>query len=209
MKRAQITSVLLLLLAACATQPAPDTSSTAGRPAMPPTEARPVTETLHGVTLTDSYRWLEDQESPETRAWIEKQNAYTDAVLGPRPEPGLFVPRLTQLMSTDQYSTPQARGGRYFFMRRKVGEDLYSIYMRDGATGPDQLLIDPAPMSADHTTSVGIADVSADGKQLAYNVRKGGADEVEIRFFDVDARRDTGAPLAVGRYYGTSASPDR
>lgn len=213
MKRLRITSTILLLLAACATPNVTDapstTPSTAGRAALPVTEARPVTETVHGVTLTDPYRWLEDQESPETRAWIDRQNAYTDAVLGTRPEVTTFVPRLTQLMSTDQYTTPHARGGRYFFMRRKAGEDLFSIYMREGASGVDQLLIDPAPMSADRTTSVGITDVSADGKTLAYNVRKGGADEVEIRFFDVDARRDTGAPLATARYYGTSIAPDR
>lgn len=209
MTRLRITSAVLLLLTACATRQTTDAPSTAGRPAMPATEVRPVTETLHGVTVTDPYRWLEEQDAPETRAWIEKQNAYTDAVMNARPEPGLFAPRLEQLMSTEQYSTPFARGGRYFFMRRKAGEDLFSIYMREGANGADQLLIDPAPMSADHTTSVGINDITSDGKMLAYNVRKGGADEVEIRFFDVDARRDIGTPLASGRYYGTSITPDK
>ena len=209
MHKLKISIACVLLIAACATQPTPEPASTASRPAIPASEARPVTETLHGVTVTDPYRWLEDQQSPETRAWIERQNAYTDAVLGSRPEPGLFAPRLEQLMSTDQYSTPSQRGGRYFFMRRKVGEDLYSIYMREGANGADQLLIDPAPMSPDHTVSVGIADITTDGKMLAYNVRRGGADEVEVRFFDVDARRDVGAPLAVARYYGSSISPDK
>src|SRR6185436_3644422 len=172
------------------------------------TEARPVAETLHGVDITDPYQWLEDQNAPETRAWIDRQNAYTDAVLGGRPEANLFAPRLAQLMNTDQIDIPRYRNGRYFFERRAVGQDLYSIYLREGANGADQLLIDPAPMSADHTTSVEIEEVSNDGSLLAYSVRRGGADEIEIHFFDVASRRDVGTPLATARYYGTEVAPD-
>ncbi|HEU4886571.1 MAG TPA: prolyl oligopeptidase family serine peptidase, partial [Thermoanaerobaculia bacterium] len=151
----------------------------------------------------------EDQESAETRDWIERQNAYTDAILASRPEATLFAARLTELMNNDQIGTPTYRNGRYFFGRRAVGADLYSIYMRTGARGPDQLLVDPAPMSPDHTTSAGIYDVSTDGKVLAYYVRKGGADEVEIHFLDPDTRVALGTPLPRGRYWGISVAPDR
>jgi prolyl oligopeptidase len=75
--------------------------------------------------------------------------------------------------------------------------------------GRDELLIDPTPMSADHTTSVGIFDVSTDGKVLAYYIRKGGADEVEIRFLDTETRQEIGTPVPLGRYYGFSVAPDR
>lgn len=209
MKQLSITLVALLL-AACATQPAtqPATVSRAEAPAVPPTEARPVTETLHGVEIVDPYQWLEDQQAPETRAWIERQNAYTDAVLGNRPEQQLFTSRLMELMNTDQLATPIFRNGRYFFKRRGVGEDLFSIYMRNGVNGRDERLIDPAPMSPDHRTSVDIVEVAPDAKLLAYLVRRGGADEIEIRFFDTEARRDVGTPLATARYYGVSIAPD-
>ncbi len=200
-------TLLVLALAACATQPAPQTAISAP-PAAPATEERVVTETLHGVEISDPYRWLEDQDAPATREWIARQNAYTDAVLGSRPEAKLFVPRLTELQSTDKIGTPMYRGGRYFFMRRAVGQDLYSIYMREPG-GADQVLIDPAPWSADHRTSTGIRDVAADGKLLAYYVRKGGADEVEVRFFDIDTRKDVGVPLTVARYSAISIAPDR
>jgi len=194
-------------LAACATRPAP-VSPAADLPAPPATEARLVAETLHGVDISDPYQWLEDQNAPATREWIDRQNAYTDAVLGSRPEADLFAPRLAQLLSTDQVEIPTYRNGRYFFKRRAVGQDLYSIYMREGADGKDQLLIDPAPMSADHTTSVDIEDVSSDGRVLAYHVRRGGADEIEIHFFNVAARQDFGTPLATARYYGIEVAPD-
>src|SRR5262249_3460628 len=157
------------------------------------TEAKPVTETLHGVAVTDPYRWLEDQQSPETRAWIDRENGYTDSLLGSLPQKPHFAQPVQQLLNTDQIGTPAVRAGRSFFTRRGVGQDLFSIYMRESASGPDVLLIDPAPMSEKHTTNVGISDVSDDGKMIAYFVRQGGADEVETRFLDVDARKDVGA----------------
>ncbi|HEX8173448.1 MAG TPA: prolyl oligopeptidase family serine peptidase [Thermoanaerobaculia bacterium] len=211
MKTLTIITAILLLTACSAPQPAvPATVPAASTaPQAPHTVANPVTETVGGITITDPYRWLEDQDAPATRQWIAQQNAYTDAVLGNRPEAQLFAPRLEQLLSTDQVTTPIVRNGRYFFKRRPVGQDLYSIYMRDGANGQDQLLIDPAPLSADHTVNVDIEEVSNDGAQLAYSVRRGGADEVEMHFFDVATRKDTGVALPVARYYGVSITPDK
>src|SRR5215212_3950077 len=193
---------LVLLAAACATVP---------KQAVPPppaTETRPVSEVMHGVTITDPYRWLEDQNAPETRAWIDKQNAYTDSILANRPEKALFAKRLEELQRTDTIEVPEYRNGRYFFRKRAAGQDLLAIYMREGS-GADQLLIDPASMNPKHTTNADIYDVSDDGKTLAYWIRQGGADEVEVHFFDVDARRETGAPiLPVSRFFNASLSPD-
>src|ERR1043165_7034976 len=79
----------------------------------PATEAKPVTETLHGVSVTDPYRWLEDQDAPATRDWIARENAYTDALIGNLPQ-----------------KQGAADGGRYFFAKRPKGADQYAIYMR-------------------------------------------------------------------------------
>jgi prolyl oligopeptidase len=206
--RKALTAVLLLLAVACATTTTTNTTTTQ-LPPPPATEAKPVTETLQGVTITDPYRWLEDQQAPETRAWIDKQNAYTDSLLGQLPRKQKFAQRIEQLLNTDQISAPKVSGGRYFFTRRGVGQDLFAIYMRESANGPDILLIDPAPMNPAHTTNVGISDVAHDGKMIAYFVRQGGADEVEVRFFDVDARKDVGAALPSARYFGTSLTDDK
>ncbi|MDQ6803231.1 MAG: prolyl oligopeptidase family serine peptidase [Acidobacteriota bacterium] len=204
MKRNAI-ALLLLALAACTTTTT--TPPAAGVP-VPVTEAKPVTETIQGVEMTDPYRWLEDQDSPATRDWIHRENAYTDAMLGQLPDKSRIADRIESLLKTDQMSFPIVRGGRYFFTKRPAGQDLFAIYMRESATGPDILLIDPAPMSPKHTTNVGIEAVADDGKTMSYFVRQGGADEVEVRFFDVDGRRDIGAPLSVARYTGFSLTPD-
>jgi len=206
MKRNAIV-LLLLVLAACAT-------TTTAPPAQPPkvaapvTEAKPVTETIQGVEITDPYRWLEDQESPATRDWINRENAYTDAMLGQLPEKPRLAQRLESLLKTDQMNTPMVRSGRYFFSKRPAGQDLFAVYMRESATAPDILLIDPAPMSPKHTTNVGIESISDDGKTLAYYVRQGGADEVEVHFYDVDSRHDVGVPLSAARYTGMGLTPD-
>ncbi|MEO8036330.1 MAG: S9 family peptidase, partial [Acidobacteriota bacterium] len=158
--------------------------------------------------MTDPYRWLEDQNSPETRDWITRQNAYTDAMLAKAPGKDELATRIQSLLNVESIGTPTIRGNRVFYAKRRAGEDLFSIYMRDGLQGTEQLLIDPAPLNPKHTTNIGIIDVIADGKLLAYYVREGGADETEVRFFDVDARRDAGAPLPRARYQGVSISPD-
>lgn len=212
MPRKLTAPVVALLIAACATSrrgpttTTPVAATTTTRP--PVTEARPVTETISGMTITDPYRWLEDQQSPETRTWIDKQNQYTDSMLNGLPDKARFAQRIRELLNVDQMSAPFVRGGRYFFSKRMAGQDQFSIYMRESATGSDVLLIDPTPMSANHTTNVGLLDATEDGKTMAYYVRQGGADEMEVHFYDVDGRRDIGTTLPTARYFGLSLTPD-
>jgi prolyl oligopeptidase len=188
--------------------PGQTTTPQSALPKPPETAVRPVTETIHGITVTDPYRWLEDQESPETRDWIARENAYTDAVLGEVPRADIEQ-RVMSLLNTDVVNTPVARSGRYFYTKRAAGQDLFSICMREGLNGPEEMLIDPAPMSPKHTTSVSLLDISNDGKLMAYSIREGGADETAVHFFDVDARRDLADALPRARYQGLSILPGR
>src|SRR5713226_9569523 len=100
--------------------------------APPLTRVDNVAETLQGVTITDPYRWLEDQNSPETRAWINAQNEYSASVLGSLPFRGLIRERLTQLLKIDTISAPVARGGRYFLYKRRADQNQAAIYVRNG-----------------------------------------------------------------------------
>jgi len=201
------TLALVALLVACAPlSPAPSAQPLAPPP---PTPVRVVADTLHGVVLEDPYRWLEDQQAPETRTWIEAQNAYTTANLDRFPFRKEVAARLGEILKVDRFTSPIERGGRYFFQRRMPDQEQYVLYVREGLNGPDRVLIDPHTLSPDFTTSVSIMDVSADGTLLAYALRKGGEDEVEIRFLDVASGRETAEALPRNNYYGLSIAPDK
>jgi prolyl oligopeptidase len=177
--------------------------------APPATRAEDVRERLHGVEVADPYRWLEDQESPETRAWIEAQNAYSRAILDSLPARAAFRRRLEELMRTDVTLLPVERGGRYFFLRKRADQEQFVLYLRRGRAGADEALIDPHPWRADRTASIRLMDVARDGTLAAYGVRQGGEDELEVRLFDVEARRDLPEKLPRARYHGLALQPDK
>ncbi|HOQ45613.1 MAG TPA: prolyl oligopeptidase family serine peptidase [Bryobacteraceae bacterium] len=174
----------------------------------PPTRTDNVREVIHGVEIVDPYRWLENQDSPETRRWIDAQNAYSRPILEKLPGRARIAKRLSELMDIDEAAAPHVRGGRYFFARRLAGRQQPVIYMREGLNGRDQVLIDPAPLSPDHTASVTLLDISDDGKLVAYGIRRGGEDEVTVRLLDVDTRKELADELPRGRY-GISILPGR
>src|SRR5262245_60396772 len=176
-------------------------------PPPPSTEVAVIRDTLHGRVLEDPYRWLEDQKSPATRAWIDAQNAYTARVMAGAPGRERIHQRLERLMMVESRTVPIAHAGRLFYTRRTVEQDQPVLCMRT-SSGTEQVLVDPNPMSVDHALSVGIADVREDGKQLAYLMRSGGEDEVEMRFRDVDRGEDLPDRLPRARYFGVSLEPN-
>ncbi len=164
---------------------------------------------MHGVTINDPYQWLEDQKSPATRAWIEEQIKYTDAFLEKIPGREALRKKLEPMFRTDTYGTPVARNGRYFFMRRLKDENRSSIVLREGAKGKDVVLIAPNDVSADESVSASIMDVSKDGTLLLYGVRQGGEDELEVRFYDVQAKRILPEVVPKARWFGFELHPDK
>jgi prolyl oligopeptidase len=159
-------------------------------PRPPSTKRVNVTETIHGVTVTDPYRWLEDQDSPDTRAWIEAQNAYARALLDPLPARQRLAARFEQLLRVDRTGMPTVRNGRYFFGRKRVQDEQAILYWRRGLHGKDRVLFDPNPLTPDHSSSVSLMDVSLDGRRAAVGVQQGGQDEVEVRILDVDGGKE-------------------
>jgi len=175
----------------------------------PKTRTDNVKELLHGVEVVDPYRWLEDQRSPETRAWIAAQNEYSQAIIGALPGREQLRQRLTELMKIDTVGMPEVRNGRYFFAKRLANQDLFVIYMRKGLKGKDKVLIDPHPLSPDRTTSVNLLDASKDGTVIAYGVRQGGEDEIAIELLNVNMGKKLRDQLPRARYFGVSLKPDK
>jgi len=205
-RQASLAGLAACLLAAAAWCAAQDRTPAAKLPA---TRTDNVKEVLHGVEIVDPYRWLEDQNSPETRAWIDAQNAYTHTMLDALPGRDKLRERVTALLKIDVVGTPLARNGRYFFSKRLAGQDQSVIYLRKGIHGADEALIDANAMSPDHSISVGIEEASEDGALLLFSVRQGGADETAEHVYDVDARKDLPDQLPKARYYGVSLLRDK
>jgi prolyl oligopeptidase len=159
-------------------------------PTAPPTRVESYREVLHGVELVDPYPWLDDLANPEVRAWINAQNAYTHSVLDGLPARETIRKRLTELLVYDTVGAPEERGGRYFFSKRRAAEDQPVLYFRKGVHGADEVLVDPRQLSDDPSTVALLYGISPDGKRVAFAVRQGGQDEVEIRLREVDSLRD-------------------
>ncbi len=172
----------------------------------PPAVAiNPVTEDVGGHEITDNYRWLEDQKAPDTRAYIQAEQQYTDTYFAQiKPLRDRLVKRLTEMQRVDTVSEPTERHGRIFYTKRLAAENQASIYFRDGLEGPEIKLVDAATLSPDGNASVSIADISSDGKLLVYGERHGGADEESIRVLDVDTKQTLSDELPLARYMGVS-----
>ena len=175
-------------------------------PKPPETKKVEVTDTLHGVTITDPYRWLEDQNSPETRKWIDEQNAYTHSIIDHYPGRDELKEQISSLLRIDTISPPSHRADRYFFSRRHADQNLNALYVREN--GHDTVLVDPNPMTPDGSISVTSMGVSDDGKLLAFGLRKGGADEVQMTILDVDTKKPLADSFPSARYGGFHFTPD-
>ncbi len=175
----------------------------------PKTRVAPVIEELHGKSIPDPYRWLEDQNSPETRAWVDEQMKYTQAQLKQVPARDKIRTRLAALMRVDTMSAPTERAGRYFYSARRGTERQAIWYQRKGIGGKETVLLDPTALSTDGTISANPMAFSEDGTLIAYGLRTGGEDEVEMRFKNTDTLRDLRDVLPRARYSGLSMINDK
>ena len=208
MRGACFSAYLLFALASALSAQSIHTGDGLPFPAPPAVESKPVVDKYFGVKITDDYRWLEDAKSPETRAFIDAENAYTERYLKSlraRPD---AIDDLTALEQVSHWTMPTQRGDNYYFMKRLSDEGQDSIYVRHGWSGKDERLIDPAVLTRDPNTSVELADVSRDGSLLAYHVRQGGADETTVRIFDLKTKKTLEDEIPAGIHWSVNFAPD-
>jgi len=174
----------------------------------PPTPVEPVTEVLHGVPITDPYRWLEDQNSPRTRKWVEEQTAYTRGYLDAIPGRERVRKRVSELLSTPIVPDFWSVGDRHFFLRRHEHRQQPVIVMRDGLFGEETILVDPAARGCGASTAVSIGAISSDGHFLAYFVRHGGTDHSALEILDIERNVVLPDRLPQGYCSGFAFAPD-
>ena len=159
-------------------------------PDYPQTRSADVVDILHGETIADPYRWLEDGSSSETRAWTERQNAVTEAYLAAVPGRERIRRRLEELLGIGVLGTPTPKRGRYFYLRRDGHQNQPVLYWRDGFDGTDRVAVDPNALNEAGTTALDWYYPSEDGRLLAYGLSEDGNEESVLHLLEVGMGRD-------------------
>jgi len=176
--------------------------------APPFTPIDPVMDILHGVSVTDPYRWLEDGNSPRTREWLEEQARFTRAYLDSIPGRERIRERLREFLDVETYDSVQIFAGRYFFRKRLPHQQQPCIYMREGPDGEDQLLIDPAELGEGEFTAVKPLLVASNGQLLLYEIKQGGERTGTFALLDIESRKTIPDVLPRGYLRGFAFAPD-
>jgi prolyl oligopeptidase len=189
-------AVALIVLSALACSRAPAAPKVPDQP--PSTRVAPVTETVHGVLVTDDYRWLEgdnsDPQHPgrmtsEVAAWTDSQRRYTRAVLDAIPGRQSVETRMATLMDLGEITAPAVRGNRYFFTNRNIGESDIRVFSRDGYLGADRELLRTSELDPSGLTRIAWISPSQDGKLLAYGTYRPGDADGALKVLEVDAKK--------------------
>jgi prolyl oligopeptidase len=150
----------------------------------------------HGTPVADPYRWLEDPDSAQTRAWIDAQNKITMPYLAAIPQRDSIQARVTELWNYEKFSAPGKEGGKYFYSYNSGLQNQGVLYVTDKLEDKGRVLLDPNTLKADGTAALAGTAVSDDGKYIAYGIAEAGSD------WNVWKVRD----IATGRTLATSCA---
>jgi prolyl oligopeptidase len=166
------------------------------------------TDDYHGVKVADPYRWLEDLDSAETRAWVEAENKLSFGFLESIPQRTAIKERLTKLWNYEKYGIPFKEGNRYFYTRNSGLQNQAVLYTVTSLDAEPQQVLDPNTLSADGTVALSGLQVSPDGKLLAYSLSASGSDWQEWKVRDVETSKDLSDDLKWVKFSGASWTRD-
>ena len=177
-------------------------------PSPPESPIEVVSETFHGVTVDDPYRWLEQQNAARTRTWIEQQTWYARTYLDRIPGRDGIRQRVRELLAIETYDSLKRVGDRYFFRKRLPDQEQPCIYMREGPEGCDELLVDPLERGQGNFLAVKPLHVSPNGRLLLYEVKNGGERTGTFEILDVERRKQLPDSLPRGYIRGFAFASD-
>jgi len=169
----------------------------------PKTEKKPVIESYFETEITDNYRWLEDDRSPDTKAWVEKQNKVTFNHLNTIPFRAQLQKRLTSLWNYEKISAPKMEGDFTYFYKNDGLQNQHVLY-RKNKSGKEEIFLDPNTFSKDGTTSLDAVRFSKDGSLVAYSISEGGSDWRKIIVIDTLSKKIIDEPLVDIKFSGIS-----
>ena len=165
-------------------------------------------DTYHGTAVADPYRWLEDDNSAETKAWVVAQNAVTDKFLAAMPQRAPVKKIYTELYNFERFGLPFKEGGRYFWTRNDGLQQQSVVYTAKSLTGKPVVAIDPNLLSKDGTVALTGTAVSRDGRYLAYGTAAGGTDWQTWQVRDLVSGKDLPDKVQWVKFSSAEWTPD-
>lgn len=218
------TVLLSLTGAACAPEPPvrmPPLTVAVPPPVAPTTHAEgpprarttDLVETLHGKSVADPYRWLEDGDAAEVKAWTDQENVFTRRVIDAIGERASLASEVKELLQVGYVSSPAVRttkGGalRYFHTKREGAQNQPTLYVRDGLKGADRVLVDASSLSSDGTTALDWWYPSKDGGLVAWGQSESGSEESTLHVRDVATGKDLPDTIDRTRHTSLAWLPD-
>jgi prolyl oligopeptidase len=169
------------------------------RPSYPEARRTDDADELHGTTVPDPYRWLEDDGSPDTVAWSQAQDALLAAQTDDLPGRDRLQARVGELLGAGTVGTPSWRGDRQFFLRR-TAEQEHAVLLTVDPDGTERVLVDPVALDPSGTTTLDAWQPSKEGRLLAYQLSAGGTEESVLYVLDVVTGERVDGPIDRARY---------
>ena len=179
-----------------------------GKLSYPETRKVDQVDDFFGTKVADPYRWLEDDNSAETAAWVAAQNKVTFGYLEKLPSRARLKERLTTLWNYERYGVPSKEGAYYIVSKNDGLQNQAVLYKSKTLDGTPEVLIDPNKLSADGTVALGAAEFSEDGKHMAYATSASGSDWQEWKVRDVATGQDLADHLKWSKFSRASWRPD-
>ena len=157
-----------------------------------------------GVKVSDPYRWLENDTSAQTAAWVEAENKVTNAYLQKIPFRGKLLKRLTELSSYERIGAPSKHHGKWYFSRNDGTQNQSVIYVKDQLDGEARVFLDPNKLSTDGTVALKSLSFSHNGRWAAYAISRSGSDWQEFYVIDLQTGELTNDHIEWAKFSGAS-----
>jgi prolyl oligopeptidase len=184
MKKLIVALLSLIIFMACKEETSKSNRKTVN---YPETKTVHTANTFFGIEVKDPYRWLEDDRSAETEAWVKTQNKTTHSYLDKIPFRDDLKKRLTSLWDYEKVGAPFVEGD-YTYFSKNDGLQNQNVYYRKKDGGEAELFLDPNTFSEDGTISLGGMSFSKNGKILAYSISEGGSDWRKILIMNAETK---------------------
>ena len=161
-----------------------------------------------GTKVADPYRWLENDTSAQTAAWVEAENKVTNAYLAKIPFRGKLLKRLTELSNYERISAPRKRHGKWYFYKNDGLQNQSVMYVMDQLGGEPRVFLDPNKLSTDGTVALKGVYFSNNGKYAAYTISRSGSDWEEIFVIDLKTGQLTEDHIEWAKFTGAAWKGD-